>query len=247
LFGHAAGAFTDARTEHKGLARMAEGGVLFLDEVDALSLPAQGKLLRFLQERTFKPLGDQRFREADIRIVAATNGDLQSLVNERRFRSDLFFRLSVLPVHLMPLRERRADIPLLATHFLAQCAAAGASRGRSFTEAALEVLYRQDFPGNVRELYNLVQRASVMIEVDDIDAADLTALISGIDQPCRSSMTSVIFRDAKARAIEAFERSFVTDLLRKHSGNVTRASREARKDRRAFGRLVKKYRLDRLT
>jgi DNA-binding NtrC family response regulator len=253
LYGHAAGAFTDARAEHKGLARMAEGGTLFLDEVDALSLPAQGKLLRFLQERTFKPLGDERIREANVRILAATNRDLATLVSQQRFRADLFFRLGVLLVHIMPLRDRRSDIPILAAHFIERCTGATPERRLRFTPRALELLAHHDFPGNVRELFNLVQRAAVMIEGDEIDAADLTPPAAASAPAPRSEappaprpapMTSATFRDAKARAVEAFERSFVADLLARHDGNITRASREARKDRRAFGRLVKKHGLD---
>jgi two-component system response regulator GlrR len=239
LFGHAAGAFTDARGEHRGLARMAEGGVLFLDEVDGLSMAAQGKLLRFLQERTFKPLGDERARQADVRVVAATNRDLPALVKEHRFRADLYFRFSVLPVHIMPLRERRADIPLLARHFVEEHAANAGGRELSFTEAALQRLAAHDFPGNVRELYNLVQRAAVMVDGETIDVPDLVAL--GLCAPTAAVTSSATFRLAKARAVEEFERDFVARLLDKHGGNITRASREASTDRRAFGRLVKKH------
>jgi len=245
LFGHAAGAFTDARGEHRGLARMAEGGVLFLDEVDGLSLAAQGKLLRFLQERTFKPLGDERARQADVRVIAATNRDLPALVKEHRFRADLYFRFSVLPVHIMPLRERRSDIPVLARHFVEEHAPR-AGRALSFTDAALERLAAHDFPGNVRELHNLVQRAVVMVDGDRIDVPDLVAL--GLAAPAEAvvaATSSATFRLAKARAVETFERDFVARLLGKHGGNITRASREARTDRRAFGRLVKKHGLQR--
>jgi len=177
-------------------------------------------------------------------VVAATNRDLAGLVKEGRFRSDLFFRLSVLLVGVMPLRERPDDIPLLAAHFLAGTDGAR-QRQRRFSAAAEALLRRQRFPGNVRELFNLVQRAAVMIESDEIDALDLVELLAGADPGAGAAglepSASFIFREAKARAIEEFERGFVTDLLRKHHGNVTRASREAGKDRRAFGRLVKKY------
>jgi two-component system response regulator GlrR len=257
LFGHAAGAFTDARVEHKGLARMAEGGTLFLDEVDALSLPAQGKLLRFLQERTFKPLGDERHRQADVRVLAATNRDLGALVAQQRFRADLYFRLGVLLVHLMPLRERAGDIPILVAHFLERCAAA-TGRTLRLTPAAVEHLVGHDYPGNVRELSNLIQRAAVMVEGEEIDVGDLeikrppatsSEATARASAPPSASLGPVrrgdTFREAKARAVEEFERAFVAELLRKHAGNITRASREARKDRRAFGRLVKKLGLDR--
>jgi len=250
LYGHARGAFTDARSEQRGLARMADGGVLFLDEIDSLSLPAQGKLLRFLQERTFKPLGADRFYDVDIRVVGASNRDLGRLVESRQFRADLYFRLNVLPVHIMPLRERRGDVSLLARHFLELHARAPGVGPRRFAAGALAALAAYDFPGNVRELSNLVQRAVVMATGPEIRAEDLRALLPAASAPepaadaaARPSPGS--FREAKTRAIAAFERAFVSDLLRRHAGNITRASREAHKDRRAFGRLVKKYGLDR--
>jgi DNA-binding NtrC family response regulator len=223
------------------LARLAEGGVLFLDEVDALSPAAQGKLLRFLQERTFKPLGAERFRTANLRIIAATNGNLEALVEQRRFRADLFFRLNILPLRLMPLRERHSDIPLLAECFLRSSSLAGQVTKR-FTLRAIEALCDYSWPGNVRELYNLVQRAVVLGEHTEIDAEDLLP-----NNPCASTTRAtgpeLSFREAKARAVAEFEKNFVESLLRRCQGNISRASREAGKDRRAFGRLVKKYSL----
>jgi DNA-binding NtrC family response regulator len=242
LFGHARGAFTDAREEHRGLVAMAERGVLLLDEVDALSLPAQGKLLRFLQEKTFKPLGSERVQHADVRVLAATNRNLVQLVKEQRFRSDLLYRLSVLPVHLPPLRERRGDIPLLAGHFLARATPTGVTR---MSDRALAALGGYDFPGNVRELANIIQRAMVMAEGPCIEEVDLLFISGepGARRPPGPAVIGSSFRQAKAQAIAEFERTLVASLLAKHGGNVTQASREARQDRRAFGRLVKKYRL----
>jgi two-component system response regulator GlrR len=243
LFGHVRGAFTDARSEHKGLARMAEGGVLFLDEIDSLSLSAQGKLLRFLQERTFKPLGADRYQSANVRVIAATNGDLPSLVKQRKFRADLFFRLNIVPLRLLPLRERASDIPLLAARFLEVCNQEARGEPKRLTERAMDSLMRYRWPGNVRELYNLVQRAVVLVEGNEIDAKDLF-----YEQPATEPVASVAprsFREAKAQAVAEFERQFVASLLQRYEGNISRASREAGKDRRAFGRLVKKYSLGR--
>jgi DNA-binding NtrC family response regulator len=235
LFGHTAGAFTDARAEHRGLAALAEGGVLFLDEVDALSPRLQSKLLRFLEERTYKPLGSERFRRADVRMIAATNRNLEALVRTGAFRSDLYFRMNVLHLRLPPLRERPADIPVLAEHFL-QIQPPGRGQPRSLAPSALRKLTLHHWPGNVRELLNVVQRAVVFADGPVIRAQDidLTLPVDVGEAPGAG------FRQARADALARFERAFVENLLRKHNGNITRAAREARKDRRAFGRLVKR-------
>src|ERR1051325_5765417 len=161
LFGHTRGAFTDAHGDQKGLVAMADRGTLFLDEVDALPLTAQAKLLRFLQERTFKPLGADRFQRADVNVLAATNRCLESLVREKRFRADLYFRLNVLTMHMEPLRQRREDIGLLSQHFADAICAEQALPRVVVTPAAIRRLMYYDWPGNVRELHNVVQRAVV--------------------------------------------------------------------------------------
>jgi DNA-binding NtrC family response regulator len=241
VFGHVRGAFTDAQSDQKGLLAMADGGTLFLDEIDALSLSAQAKLLRFLQERTFKPLGADRFARADVIVLSATNRDLEGLVREKRFRSDLYFRLNVLGLHLAPLRERREDIPLLARHFAdAVCAEQGTPR-RALSRGVLARLASYDWPGNVRELHNVLQRAFVFSQGRSILASDL--LMAGGCEGRGDEPAS--FREARAVAVETFERRYVADLLQQHGGNVTRAARDAGKERRAFGRLVKKYGLAR--
>jgi two-component system response regulator GlrR len=244
LFGHVGGAYTDARGSQKGLARIAQGGVLFLDEIDSLSLASQAKLLRFLQEGTYKPLGDEQFCHSDVRIVAATNRDLLSLIRERRFRSDLYFRLSVLPVHLMPLRERPGDIGPLAEHFLEQLNRRSSGPPRRWAPGALSSMRAHDWPGNVRELQNVVQRAFVLADaaVTELSERELDLPVQCHDPLPGSHLES--FRDAKARAMAAFERAFVESLLRLTKGNITEAARRAQKDRRAFGRLVKKLGID---
>jgi len=234
LFGHARGAFTDAHSAQKGLAAMAEGGTLFLDEVDALSPGAQAKLLRFLQERTYKPLGSDQFVKATVNVIAATNRDLERCVQEKLFRADLYFRLNALRLDLPPLVERNSDIPVLARHFLQ----ANSTR-KSFTPAALRKLQAYDWPGNVRELFNVVQRAMLFAEGQYILPDHLSVPVP--DDPSQNNGDS--FRDARARAIEAFEKHYVEKLLEEHNGSVTRAALAAGKDRRAFGRLKKKYAL----
>jgi two-component system response regulator GlrR len=249
LFGHARGAFTDAHSDQKGLISLANGGTLFLDEVDALSLGAQAKLLRFLQERTFRPLGSERFLKADVNVIAATNRDIEQSVRERTFRSDLYFRLNVLRVELPSLSRRPTDIPLLARHFLRiHCSHLGP---KLFTRAALEKLETHDWPGNVRELLNVVQRAAVLSQGAHILPSDISFSARESSEISFSNRESSVelpaegdFQQGRSRAIEAFEKRYVEDLLQKHQGNVTRAALEAGKDRRAFGRLKKKYSIE---
>ena len=236
LFGHARGAFTDAHCAQKGLAAMAEGGTLFLDEVDALSPGSQAKLLRFLQERTYKPLGGEQFIKATVNVIAATNRDLERCVREKLFRADLFFRLNALRVDLPPLVERNSDISLLSLHFL-QGQYSQQSMRKSFTPAALRKLESYDWPGNVRELFNVVQRAILFSEGRYILPEHLSVPVPDVPD----QQTSSSFRDARAQAIEAFEKRYVERLLQEHNGSVTRAALAAGKDRRAFGRLKKKY------
>jgi two-component system response regulator GlrR len=240
LFGHVRGAFTGAHAEQKGLAAMAHGGTLFLDEVDSLALPVQAKLLRFLEDHTYRALGADRFSRVNVRVLAATNHDLEACVREKRFRQDLYFRLNVLPLRLPALRERRQDIGLLAQHFLESLNQASSGHPRSFSSSALRALEQYDWPGNVRELFNVVQRAVVL-------ACDTQLLPQHLALPLAADSTpaAVSFREGKSKAIAAYERSFVEEMLRKHRGNITRAAHEARQDRRAFGRLVKKHAVDR--
>jgi DNA-binding NtrC family response regulator len=242
LFGHARGAFTDARDDQRGLIAMAEQGTLFLDEIDSLSLPAQAKLLRFLQERTYKPLGAERFVKANVSVIAATNRELEPRVRDGQLRADLFFRLNVLRIEVPPLRERRGDIPLLARHFVEVLGAQAPGPRPILSAAAAGLLERYDWPGNVRELHGVIQAAVVFARSARILPGDL-----GLPRAAPATPRAGGFRQARARAIEAFERLYVEDLLRKHRGNITRAALEAGKERRSLGRLVKKYRIDRLT
>lgn len=243
LFGHTRGAFTDAHAEQKGLAGMAEGGTLFLDEIDALSLAVQAKLLRFLEERTYRSLGADRFTQANVRVLAATNRGLEALVRANLFRSDLYFRLNVLELRLPPLRERGDDIPHLANHFL-RSIRRPAGAPPSLSPAALRALRHYSWPGNVRELFNMIQRAAVMSRGGQIFPAHLAIPGLTADPAAESGEVAGSFREGRAAAVASFERRYVAELLRKHAGNITRAAIEAHKDRRAFGRLAKKYGLN---
>jgi DNA-binding NtrC family response regulator len=244
LFGHARGAFTDAHRDQKGMIAIAQGGTLFLDEVDALSTVAQAKLLRFLQDQTFRPLGADRLEQADVKIIAASNRDLDATVAAKTFRMDLYFRLNVLRIQLPPLRERQGDIELLAHDLLADCRASCDGSAQSFSPAALRVLAAYSWPGNVRELRNTIHRAVVECDGDRLHPFHLHLPEAEWpdDGPLRRTL-----RAGRATVIAAFERRYVEELLRKHRGNVTHAAREAQQDRRAFGRFIKKYKIDRRT
>ena len=241
LFGHARGAFTDAHTDQKGLVALAQDGTLFLDEVDGFSPAIQGKILRLLQEKTYRSLGSEHFRRTNVRIIAATNCNLERLVREKQFREDLFYRLNVLRVHLPPLRERPGDVALLARHFVEEiCATSGVPK-KVFSPASIRKLEEHDWPGNVREVYNTVQRAAFAAPGAQISSAHIN--FSRFQNVSEAQAED--FRSAKTVAIEKFERGYVERLLEKYAGNVTHAAREAGKDRRVFGRLVKKYGLRR--
>ena len=198
----------------------------------------QAKLLRFIQERAYRPVGSARFLDADVRIVAATNKDLEGIVRDGEFRLDLFFRLNVVKLHMVALRERRSDIPILARHFLDALAQENGTARKILPATALHRLMQHEWPGNVRELYNVIQRADVFSPAChiQIDALGDGAVVKPI---ATASIDN--FREARARTIEAFERDSVVDALRRADGNVTRAARLVQKDRRVFGRLMKRY------
>jgi len=238
MFGHVRGGYTDAHSDQKGLAEIADGGTLFLDEVDSLSPMAQSKLLRFLQEGTFKPLGASKFVTVHVRIIAATNQDLEECVRKGKFRADLYYRLNVLKLTLPALRHRPLDIPLLANYFLKATGTATDGTKRWFSQAAMRQLSSYAWPGNVRELHNVVQQAAFCSEDAQILPANLP--ISG---SAEVTPASAHFKEAKENAIAAFERTYVEQLLRETGGNVTQAARQAQQDRRSLGRLIKKYKL----
>ncbi len=173
LFGHAKGSFTGAIQKKTGLFEEANGGTLFLDEIGDMSPPLQAKLLRVIQERKIRPVGDNTLRDVDVRIIAATHKDLKASIREGSFREDLFYRLSVIPISIPPLRERIEDIPLLAEHFLHKYAAANGSPVRGFSQNAMTKLIRMRWEGNVRELENMVERAVVLCRSQQIEAEDI--------------------------------------------------------------------------
>lgn len=243
LFGHAKGAFTDAASAEKGLVAEADGGTLYLDEVDALGASAQAKLLRFLHDREYRPLGSSKIVKADVRIIAASNRDLRSLVRANKLREDLYYRLNILSLSIPPLRERAEDIPLLANHFLSVYAAKYGRQACRLSPDALRKLKGYHLPGNVRELEAVIQRAVLLSSARVIEADEIDLPASGES----SAITSVSLRKAKTHTVESFERMYLVDLMAAHMGNVSRAAKAAGKERRSFQRLLRKYGLYRST
>ena len=240
LFGHEAGAFTSAGAAVPGLVAAAEGGTLFLDEVDSLTPAAQVKLLRLLQEKEFRPLGSTRTHHADVRVVAASNADFEALVRTGRFRRDLYYRLNVLPLHVPPLRERPADIPLLVRHILARAAQELGQPFKELSPTAWHRLAAHSWPGNVRELENVLHRALLLADGPRIETRDIDLL--GADGS-HGGNGSASFRALKAQHVEQFERNYLQTLLAAHDGNITHAATAAQKNRRAFFELLRKHHL----
>ena len=236
IFGHKRGAFTGAASDQAGLIREAEGGTLFLDEVDCLTLQAQVKLLRFLQDGEYRSVGSQQIRHANIRVIAAANADFTQILRSGKFREDLFYRLSVLTLTLPPLRERRGDILLFTRDFLEKQAAITNTRPKNISLAALNRLLIHPWPGNVRELQNVLMRAIVLSDRDSIEPSDLD--LPG-DSPTDAKWQS--FRAMKSRVVQRFEHDFLATVLRAHQGNITRAAAAAKKNRRAFWQLLRKH------
>jgi two-component system NtrC family response regulator len=216
LFGHEKGAFTGAHQERKGLIESASGGTLFLDEIGDIPAPIQVKLLRFLQEQTFIPVGGRKEKKADARIVAATNADLKQSIGKGTFREDLYFRLAVVTIHLPPLREREDDVEVLARAFLERFAAQNDRPGLTFGPDAIRALNKHVWPGNVRELQNRVQRAAIMADGKRILATDLE-LDGSAGVP-----TSSTLKEAR----ESVERELVQRALKRHGGKISPAAAE---------------------
>ncbi len=235
LFGHERGAFTSAVTLQAGLIEEANGGTLFLDEIDCLPPLAQVKLLRFLQEKEYKPLGSTRLRRADVRIIAASNLDLEKAILNGKMRQDLFYRLNVISLTLPPLRERRDDIPLLARFFIARYAAEFNKELTGIAPDALRVLMTYAWPGNVRQLQHVIERATVMAAGSELTMKELDIPIS---QDCES------LREAKAKEIAKFEKNYIQGVLSVCNGNITHAAEVAQKNRRALWQLIQKHRID---
>jgi two-component system nitrogen regulation response regulator NtrX len=221
LFGHVKGAFTGAVADRRGKFEIADGGTLFLDEIGDMSLKTQAKVLRVLQEQTLELVGGTTRIRVDVRVVAATNKDLQAEIHGGRFREDLYFRLNVVPIHVPSLRDRSDDVPLLADHFMAEFAGEYGRRLKVFDAAAMDVLQSYGWPGNVRELRNVIERLMIMVPGETITAADLGFLDVPRQRPVRTaSAERMTLHDAR----DQFERDLILRTLAEQQGNMSRTA-----------------------
>ena len=256
LFGHEKGAFSGAIRTHRGVFERAEGGTVFFDELGEMSLALQPKFLRALESGEIRRVGGERTVRTDVRVVAATNRDLAVMVEEGRFRRDLFYRLAKVRMRLPPLRERRSDLSALCSHFLTDLRRGplGNRPARRFSAAALALMADYDWPGNVRELRNLVERAATFCEQEDIGPGDLPADLharlgrnprpaGGANAPAQGADVEpgTGLKEAKEQMVALFERDYLISLLERHDQNISQVAREAGIDRRHVYRLLKKY------
>jgi Nif-specific regulatory protein len=237
LFGHERGAFTDAREEKPGRFERAHRGTLFLDEVGELSAAVQVKLLRVLQEREFERVGGTRALKVDVRLITATNKDLDAAVKAGSFREDLFYRLNVFCIFIPPLRERRTDIPLLVDHFIEKSATALGKDVRRIATSAIDMLMSYHWPGNVRELENCIERAVLVCDGGVIHAHHLPPTLQ------TAEVSGTLPRRALEDAVAAYEKDLIADALKSARGNRARAARLLHTTERIVGYKVKKYNL----
>lgn len=233
LFGHEKGSFTGAIGESEGYFGVADKGTIFLDEIGELDLSCQVKLLRVLQEQTFEPLGDSQPRKVDVRVVCATNADLEQMVREHTFREDLFYRINLITVHLPALRERREDIPLLARHFIEKrCQTDGFAPVR-LTDDALDYLSSLPYPGNIRELKNFVERTLLVCGKEVLTADDFKQQYHPTSAPQTVSLQGM--------TLEEMERQTILQALEKHGNNLSQVAQSLGISRAALYRRLEKY------
>jgi DNA-binding NtrC family response regulator len=248
LFGHAKGAFTDAHRDKEGIFSRAQHGTVFLDEISNISLEVQGKLLRFLESREFLPLGATTSVQADVRLIFATNRNLEDMMSRGEFREDFYYRIFVYPIYLPPLRDRRSDILPIAFHFLRQFAQRMNKNTDGFDDRAAQRLRSFDWPGNVRQLRNTIERAIILCEGDRItdkdlallnDTGDMAALFESVPETNEDLKT--LKKEIRQKAVNRIEANFIQNALSKNEFNVTQAARETGMQRTNFQNLMKKH------
>jgi DNA-binding NtrC family response regulator len=242
LFGYKKGAFTDATQNKIGLFQEAHGGTLFLDEIGDIGPAVQAKLLRVLQEKEIKPLGDTRSVSVDVRILASTNQDLKDKIQKGLFREDLFYRLNVLPLKLPSLGERRSDIPLIANHFLEKHCAKLGKPLKTISPDLMTLLSNRRWEGNIREMENIVIRGILFSRSEEIQPRD-----AGIEEDAKDSSSplerhfSSLYRDAKEETLKAFNAGYIGRLLSQNDGNVTQAAQMCGLERQALQQIMRRY------
>ncbi len=243
LFGHARGAFTGAHQAQVGRIGAAEKGTLFLDEIGELSLTLQVKLLRVLQSREYSPVGDARVFKADVRVVAATNMDLERAVNEGRFRQDLYYRLNVIRLHVPELRRRASDIPELVAHFIIGARQKTGRQVAQISRAALQLLSEHTWPGNVRELENTIERAVLLCSGDRIEASDLPVRVQGLGNPGRHAQSLPDSGIDLRAAVESYENDLIRQALDRTGWNKNRAANLLKLNRTTLVEMMKRKRI----
>jgi DNA-binding NtrC family response regulator len=241
LFGHLKGSFTGAWKDKRGLVEEADEGTLFLDEIGDLNTNMQTKLLRLLQEGEYKPVGSVNTRKADIRFIAATNHNLKADIAEKRFREDLFYRLNVIQIEMPSLKERKQDIPLLSYHFLRKYARTNQKDISEISPEAMQALVSKDYPGNVRELENIIERGVIFCASKSLTLKDLHLDQEGetLYPNLSEEAASLSFKDAKEKMISLFHRQYIMSLLQHSGGNISKAAEAAGIQRQYLHRLMK--------
>jgi DNA-binding NtrC family response regulator len=246
LFGHVRGSFTGAIANKKGMFEVADGGTLFMDEIGNFSLATQAKLLRVIQEREFRAVGDTKSQPANFRLITATNKDLKAMVAAGTFRDDLYYRINIFPIHVPALRERRDDIPALAMHFLKILSEELGKKVTDISEGAMSALVNYDWPGNVRELENALHRAVILAQDNVIRQAHLVNIMDmaprlELNVPRTGEELKRVKKAARENSVETVERLFVLEALKRNSWNVTKSAEETGMQRPNFQALMKKY------
>ncbi|MBW2087093.1 MAG: sigma-54-dependent Fis family transcriptional regulator [Deltaproteobacteria bacterium] len=240
LFGHVKGAFTGAWKDKKGLVEEAHGGTLFLDEIGDLSPVMQTKLLRLLQEGEYKPVGGLVTKKADLRFIAATSHDLKAAIEEKRFREELYYRLNVIRIKLPPLKERREDIPLLSYHFLKKYTRLNQKDIQGISPQAMQVLLSQEYPGNIRELENIIERGVIFCTTDTLKVKDLFLDLEqeSYFPDLNQDISRLPFKEAKDKMIQMFHDQYLRSLLKDNKGNISKAAERAGIQRQYLHRLI---------
>ena len=240
LFGHEKGAFSGATAKKRGKFELADTGTIFLDEIGDMNVKTQGKILRALEEQKFQRVGGSRTLSVDVRVIAASNKNLEREIANGNFREDLYYRLNVIPIKVLALRERSEDIPFLIDSFLEESARQTRSSRKGMTPAALELLRAYPWPGNVRELKNLIERLAIMVEKEVIDASDLPAPYNPEVRPDAETVDEAFFEsDSLKDARKKFEKEFIQRKLRQNDNNITRTAQKMGVQRSYLHRKLK--------
>ncbi len=249
LFGYKKGAFTNASRDKDGLFQEADQGTIFLDEIGDIGTSIQTKLLRVLQEKEVKPLGDTKAIKVDVRIIASTNRDLKQKIADNEFREDFFYRLNVLPIELPPLRDRISDIPLLADHLVTKHCKKLKKESKTISGDVMDLLVKHPWPGNVRELENILVQGILYskknsIDLSDIPLKDVNQKTNGFSDIDSDSIAALPYKEAKEKILNEFNHNYIGAKLSVSHGNITQAAKQCKMDRQALQQIIKRYDID---